>query len=220
MTLRLHTGGRFRRWLGRRLGGDEALGDRAWRRILHGLGGAVVIYLVLPTDFFVVAPKQYVLLAALAAVLVLEVLRHWRGLELPTLRAYEQHRIGSYAFYAIALTGAVLLFPEPVAAAVVLGCAVVDPLAGELRARPGPGWVSWVVPWLVYVPLAYVGMTRIGSWPSLPSIGLAAAAGSVAVAVERPMWTWVDDDLAMTFVPALVLVAVGTVALGLGPRWF
>jgi hypothetical protein len=219
MTLRLHRGGRFRRWLGRRLGGDEALGDRAWRRILHCLGASVVLYLIVPNNFFVVAPKETVLLAALAIALALEILRHTLGLELPTIRPYEQRRVGSFAFYAIALTGAVLLFPVPIAAAVVLGCSIVDPLAGEVRRTSWPTWVQWLVPWAVYVPLAVVGMSLVGSWPLLPALALAALAGAVAVAVERPTIAWVDDDLAMTFVPALVLFGVGTLALGLGPRW-
>jgi dolichol kinase len=219
MTLRLHSGGRFRRWLGRQLGGDAALGDRAWRRILHMLGAIAVVYLVLPNDVFVVAPKEYVLLAALGVALGLELLRHALGLELPTIRSYEERRIGSFAFYAVAIVGALLLFPEPIAAAVVLGCGIVDPLAGEVRRTHWSLPVQLAVPWGVYAVLAFVGMTVIGGWPWLPSVGLAAVAAAVAVAVERPNLLWVDDDLAMMFVPALVLFGLGTIALGLGPRW-
>ena len=215
MELRLHRHGRFRRWLGARFGGDEALGDRLWRRILHGLGAAVLVYGPLPNDVFVVAPKIDLLLLALAAVLLLELLRHVAGLRLPTIRPYEERRVGSYALYAISLVGAVLLFPFPVAAAAVLGVALIDPLAGELRA-PGrlrrlyPG-----VPLAAYAALAFVGLAVLGAWPIVPSALLALVAAPIAVAVEYPKRSWWDDDVTMTFVPAVLLYALGVVLLGL-----
>ncbi len=215
MAIRLHRGGRFRRWLGARLGGDEALGDRVWRRVLHGLVAAVLIYYVLPDGFFVVAPKRTVLLAALAAVLGLELLRHTGLLELPTIRAYERARVGSYAFYALAVVGAVLLFPEPIGAAVVLGTAIVDPVAGELRASGRARRAYPVGAVAVYYVLALIGLAGVGRWPLADSALLAAVAAPVAVAAEWPTINWLDDDLAMTFAPALVLYGLGVVALGL-----
>jgi hypothetical protein len=215
MGWRLHTGGRFRTWLGARFGGDLALGDRLWRRILHGLGAAALIYYALPTDFFILVPKVYVLLAALAAVLTLEVLRHAVGLELPTIREYEREWVGSFAVFATAIVAVILIFPVPIAAAVVLGTALVDPLAGELRQRHGPRAVEIGVPFAAYSVLAFAGMAAIGRWPLVDSAGLAVVAGAIAVAVERPKVWWFDDDLAMTLVPAVALYLVGVVGLGL-----
>ena len=215
MDFRLHGRGRFRRWLGRALGGDEQLGDRAWRRIMHSAGAAVVVYYVVPDNFFVVAPKADVLLAALAAVFVLEALRHAVGLELPTVRPYEEHRIASYVFYALALVLAVLLFPKPIGAAVVLGTAIVDPIAGELRRRNRSALVTVGTPLAVYWLLATAGLAGVGRWPLVESLALAAAAAPIAVAAERPKWPWVDDDLVMTLVPALFLYGVGVALLGL-----
>ena len=213
--MKLHTGGRFRRWLGARFGGDFALGDRIWRRTLHGLGAVALVYFAIPTDFFVVLPKEYVLLLALAAVLALEVLRHAAGLELPTIRPYEASRVGSFAAFALAIVAAILLFPEPIACAVVLGAALVDPLAGELRLRPATRGLDVVVPFLAYGALAYLGLVVLGGWPALPSAPLALLAAAIAVAVERPKVWWFDDDLTMTLIPALALYLVGVVALGL-----
>ncbi len=215
MSYRLHRNGRFRRWLGARFGGDEALGDRLWRRLLHAAGATSLVYFLVPTGFFVVAPKEVILLSALVAVLVLEVLRHAAGLELPTLRAYEERRIGSYVFYAIALTGAILLFPLPIATTVVLGTSLVDPLAGELRASPRLARLYPSVPLATYGGFAFVSFAFLGLWPWLPSAGLALLAAAVAIAVEWPKVPWVDDDLAMTFVPALALYAVAILVLRL-----
>ena len=60
-----------------------------------------------------------------------------------------------------------------------------------------------------------MGLSVLGTWPVLPSAGLALVAGAIAVAVERPKVWWLDDDLAMTLVPALALYVVGVVGLGL-----
>lgn len=215
MPPRLHSGGRFRTWLGHRLGGDAELGDRAWRRIMHGMGALVLVYYLVPTNFFVIAPKEYILLAVLVVAILLEVLRHAAGLQLPTIRPYEEHRVASFVFYSIALAGAILLFPVPIAAAVILGVALVDPLVGELRLRGVSEPLLWVAPIAAYLPLAWVGMVVVGNWPALPSLGLSALAAVLGVASERPKLPWVDDDLAMAFVPALALYGVGVVGLGL-----
>jgi hypothetical protein len=215
MGPRLHGHGRFRRWLGRALGGDEELGDRAWRRILHLFGAAVLFYYAVPNNFFVIAPKADILLAALAVLILLEVLRHTVGLELPTIRPYEAHRVASFAFYALALVLAVLFLPLPIGAAVVLGTAVVDPVAGELRRQSTSPILTLGIPLGAYGLLAFMGLAAIGGWPAGPSALLAAAAAPLAVAAERPKWPWVDDDLVMTFVPALFLYAAGVLALGL-----
>ncbi len=215
MALRLHRHGRFRRWLGHALGGDEALGDRAWRRIMHACGAAILVYYAVPVDFFVVAPKEDILLAALAAMLVVEVLRHAAGLELPTLRAYERRRVASFVFFSVALVLAVLLFPMPIGAAIILGTALVDPIAGELREQSSSR-LLWVgLPILAYALLAFVGMVAIGNWPAGTAALLAAGVAPVAIAVEWPKYPWADDDLVMTVVPGLVLYGVGVVALGL-----
>jgi len=211
MELRLHRGGRFRAWLGARLGGDVELGNRVWRRCLHAIAAAVLVYYLVPEGFFVVVPKQVVLWGALAAVLVLEGLRHLFGLQLPTIRSYEEERVGSYVFLAAAFILAVAFLPEAIAAAVILGTALVDPLAGELRSKPR---YYPLVPLVAYFALAFIGLSLIGGWPAAPSALLALVAAPIAVVVERPKLRWLDDDLVMTFVPALALYLLGVVVLG------
>jgi dolichol kinase len=217
MDFRLHQGGQFRRWLGERFGGDFALGDRLWRRILHGLGATVLVYFVVPNRFFVIAPKEVILLVLLGLVLVAELLRFTVGLELPTVRAYESRRVGGYVYFAVALTIAVLLFPEPIAVAVVLGTAFVDPVAGELRTAAGSRSLYPAVPVALYAGLAFASLAIVGRWPWELDALLALTAAALAVAVERPKLPWVDDDFVMTVVPALFLYGVGVIALGL-PR--
>ncbi len=202
MGRRLHRGGRFRRWLGRRLGGDEALGDRAWRRILHGLGAGAIVYYLLPSELIGRFSKLDLLLILLAGVLVLEGLRLGAGLEVPTVRPYERRRLASFAFFAISLTLALVLFPVPIGAATILGASWVDPLAGELRANPRYRRGYPIVPGIVYTGLA-ASMLIAWSPIALPlGLGVGAGMAVVALAAEYPKSRWIDDDLAMTLLPA------------------
>ncbi|MCI4326188.1 MAG: hypothetical protein L3K16_00910 [Thermoplasmata archaeon] len=206
--MRLHRGGRTRTWLGARFGGGYELGDRLYRRLLHCLGALAVLYLILPSGFFVVVPTEVVLLAALEMILVLEFLRHVRGWEMPTIRPYEKDRIASYAWYGIALTAALLLFPRPVAAAVIVGTALVDPLLGELRLRAATP-VGSLAPGIgIYAVVAAAAFMIFGGWRGLPVVEFAILAAVLAVLVEWPTWGTVDDDLAMTLVPGAVLTAI------------
>jgi hypothetical protein len=206
---RLHRGGRTRAWIGRLLGGDETLGDRVWRRTLHVAGAAVLLVYVLPPTIFGPVPVRVVLVAALIGVLLLEVLRHRAGWELPTIRPHEHRRIASFALYAIGLVFAVLVFPEAVAVAVILGAALIDPLLGELRLHGGPIGSITAAGALAYFALAGPALYLLGHHGLVPSAILGAVAAFLGVAAEGPTsWVPLDDDLAMIVVPGLALTAI------------
>lgn len=208
MPLKLHTGGGWRRWLGARFGGDFELGDRIWRRVLHLFGAAILLYYVLPFHLVAWFTTEELLLIGLALVLLLEALRWTAGVELPTIREYEKARIASYTFYAVALVAAVLLFSRVIAVIVVLGTAFVDPLIGELRQSAR--WRS-TYPWLpgaAYVLLGATAGLLVGHWAPFAAVAAAGVAAVLALAVERPKIPNLDDDLAMTIVPALALAGL------------
>ncbi|MCI4344546.1 MAG: hypothetical protein L3J87_02845 [Thermoplasmata archaeon] len=219
MRLRFHRGGRLRGWLGAKFGGDLELGDRIWRRCLHLSGAFVLVYYLLPPRFFLVVPNVLALLLALGAVLALEVLRHVAHAELPTIRPYEQHRVASFAFYAIALVIAVVVFPPAIATVVVLGTSLVDPLIGELRVRRVGPPVHPALPLAAYFGLA-VGSLTFAWRVALPvAITGGALAAIIGVAIEAPRVRGVDDDLAMTLVPAFVLLTVALTVPFFHPLW-
>jgi hypothetical protein len=218
MGWRLHRGGRTRAWLGRRFGGDAELGDRIWRRVLHLAGAAVLLVYLLPRNIFLVAPTDEVLLLALAMVLVLEIGRRVAHLELPTIRPHESDRMASYAYFAIALTASVELFPEYLALAVVLGAVVLDPLLGELRLRGWTRYPAASVGVLLYVVLGLPGFWKFGPWGAILPIPMLVAAGAIAVLVEGPRSLLpLDDDAAMVLVPGLVLAVLGWLTFGPTP---
>jgi hypothetical protein len=217
VTLKLHTGGRLRRWIGARLGGDFELGDRVYRRILHCLGALVLLYFALPQILIAWFTTEMLLLIALGLVLVLELLRWVVGVELPSIRSYEKARIASYTFYAVALVAAVLLFPLPIALVVVLGTAFIDPLIGEVRRSSR--WRS-TYPWFpgaVYVLLGTGALIAVTHWPAFAAVTFAGIAAVIALVAERPKIPELDDDLAMTLVPALVLAALFYFTHGIFP---
>jgi hypothetical protein len=206
MHVRLHRGGRWRTWLGARFGGGPELGDRIWRRILHFVGAAVLVYYLIPPRFFLVVTKEEALLLALAAVLVMEGLRLAAGLELPTIRPWERRRVASFAYFAVALVVAVLLFPRPIAVAVVLGTAFVDPLIGELRLRPGLGAATlWGAPFAALGAIVVGALLLVGNWSIGPALVAAAVAAAIGTVVERPKLPYYDDDLAMVLAPGIAL---------------
>lgn len=205
----------LRRWLGARFGADEAVGDRIARRITHCLGVLVLIYYALPAGVFVIVSKEEVLLAALVAAWMLEGLRHALHFDLAMIRPHERDRVASYPFYATALAGAILLLPIPIAAAVILGTALVDPLAGELRLNERTRVLYPALPFLVYAFLAWTGLALVGGWPWGWSAMLALLAAAIGISAEYPKIPWIDDDLVMTFAPALALYLIGVLALGL-----
>ena len=186
---RLHRGGRFRGWLGRRFGGDGELGDRIWRRLLHLVGGAVVLYYLLPSNVFVVITTQEALLFGLAFVLALELMREVAGLEMPTVRAVERDRVASFAYFAVALVAAVLLLPAPIGATVVLGTALIDPLIGELRLSNRLRAAYPILPILLYAGLADVVSRRWARGRSASASCSPSSPPSPPSAASTPRWS-------------------------------
>jgi hypothetical protein len=200
----LHGDGTIRTRTGEAFGGDIELGSRVLRRVVHMAGALVLLYYVLPSDFFIVITMQGALLLALTGVLLLEMCRQLGWVELAFIRPSEEGHIGSYAWYAIALTASVLLFPEPIAVVMVLGTAFVDPLIGEVRSWKGPLGYP-VLPYAVYALLALGALILVGGWTILGAAVAALATAAVAIAVEYPKRPWLDDDLTMTIIPGLFL---------------
>ncbi|MCI4368011.1 MAG: hypothetical protein L3K09_00390 [Thermoplasmata archaeon] len=218
MPARLHTGGRYRRWLGEHLAGDPELGDRLWRRLMHCAGALVLVYFLLPVGFFRVVSNEVVLFAALAVVLSLEGLRHVAHLEIPTVLPRERDKVASFAFYAIALVATVVLFDRPVATFAVIGAAFLDPVIGEMRrsARWRPAYPA--LPLAAYGAIAFAALLFVGRFSAPGAIVLAVPAAVVAILAEGPRMGRLDDDLAMTIAPALFAAAMLFLFPGL-PNW-
>ncbi len=203
--MQLHRGGRFRAWLGHRLGGDAEVGGRVGRRILHAAGAFTLLYYLFPPHLLGITPNWTIPLAALVAVLTLDGLRLSGRIDVPETRPYERIRLASYSYFGIAIVLSLLLFPEPIAVATILGTAFVDPLIGELRRSATLRAMYPLVPFAAYFGLATVALAEVGRFPLVMAGFLAALAGALAIAGEYPHWIYLDDDLVMTVLPGIVL---------------
>ncbi len=208
-----------RRASGREPASDVIPGDRDlwWRRTIHVLGALVLLYYVLPSDTFVIASTTTVLLFLLAIGLTIELLRHTVGLKPPLIRPYEEGRVASFAWYAIALTVALLAFPPPIATTVILGAAFVDPLIGELRRVHAWNRYYPSAPIALYLALSIPTLYGFGRWSAGAAILGAALATTLAIAVERKKSAWFDDDWTMVLIPGAALTILAAIFLGLPP---
>jgi hypothetical protein len=177
-------------------------------------GVVCLVYYLLPTTLFG-APVWWVLLIAPLLLAIFEVLRLTFGWRLPGLRPHERRRPASYVAWGAGLVLLVAFFPEAVAVPCVLGAAFVDPLLGVLRAAPRSlRWVNPWLPWGAYVALAAPIFESLAHAPGTVALFLAGTAAAVAIVAERPNLAWLDDDLLMPLVPALLWVPLTWVVPG------
>lgn len=147
-------------------------------------------------------PPRTLVMAVLAALIVLEALRVWRGVTLFGMRAYEARQVSAVAWGGFSL-GLVLLFAPRVGlsgaalgAPIIVTLALVDPLMGELRRAGCPparvAAAGVIVAGAVWVAAAH--------WLGAP-FWLAAVMAPLSVAAEWPRLRWIDDNATLTLVP-------------------
>ena len=182
--------------------------DRAglFRRFLHCLMAFAPAYYLLPVDLPFMGLERWVLLIGfIFAVSLVESVCLLMGWTFFGLRPHERNQIASFVWAAAGVTAALWFFREDVATAAIIGWALVDPLAGELRRRSRRLAVSVAVPVAVYLALAVPSLYLWGML-SVPSVALVSVAGAAtAVFVERQKVRYIDDDFLMIVLPCLVM---------------
>lgn len=177
-----------------------------FRRTIHCLLALAPAYYLLPEELPGVGWGRWVLLIGFFLIVsMVEVVRHLMGWTFFGLRPHERDQIASFVWAAAGVTIALWLFREDVATAAIIGMALVDPLAGELRrVRPGSA-LSLTVPLATYFVIAVSVLHLWGAMP-VTHLVLAGALGAVtAVIAERAKTRYVDDDFLMILLPCLVM---------------
>ena len=190
--------------------------DAHWyRRVFHAFGASFLLYYMLPNVDWINVLKFWVPPIVVAIAITLEVLRlkgkisgnHFFG-----LRMYEQNRIGSYLFFAVAVLILLRFFPQQIAIPCILCACLADPIMGELRHRFGKKEV-YIVGFLVCLLFFMVTWYKA----DIRLMVLVAVVGAFgAVIGETKKFWWLDDDFMIQMAPAVLLLLIwfGAPAMG------
>lgn len=182
--------------------------DAHWyRRVFHAFGASFLFYYLLPDEEWINILKFWVPPIIVVIAISLEVLRikgiissdHFFG-----LRMYEQKRIGSYVFFAVAILLLLRFFPQQIAIPCILCACIGDPLIGEIRHRFGMSYV-YIMGFLICM------IFFVTSWykaePLLVIlVGIVGAFGAI-IGEAKKFW-WLDDDFMIQMLPAVLLAII------------
>jgi hypothetical protein len=149
-----------------------------------------------------------VVVAFFSAIMLFEAFRLWKGITFMGLRPHEKDQIASFAWAAAGITAVLWLCPHDIATAALIGMALVDPLAGELRLARVHDGMTISSTLLIYFGLCIASLLAWDMRSALVSLLLAAVAAPLAIASERVKIRYVDDDFLMSVVPAAAMTGL------------
>ena len=183
--------------------------DVLFRRGMHALIALTPLYFALPVELPVEPLRRWMLLVGFFAIVsVFEVIRLWKGITFFGLRPHEKYQIASFAWAAAGVTLLLWLFPEDIASGALVAMALVDPLAGELRASKIKDSVTISASLIAYFALFFVICALVGDRGLVVCISLAVVGSAVAIPSEWVEVRYVDDDFLMLVLPALAMTVL------------
>lgn len=179
------------------------------RRGAHASMALAPLYYALPVNLpFLGIHRWSVVVAFFSAIMVFEAFRLWKGITFMGLRPHEKGQIASFAWAAAGITAVLWLCPHDIASAALIGMALVDPLAGELRLAGVHERVTLASTLLVYFGLCIAVLLAWDMRSALESLLLSVVAAFLAVASERIKTPYIDDDFLMSVVPAAAMTGL------------
>lgn len=180
-------------------GGDVA----HWiRRLIH-ISIAVIpfVYYDWISLSFSQAIARDIVIVAIGVIVILEWIRlHFRFIAFAQ-REHEATYISSFAWTGLSLSLVLLLSPSvSFAIPIILSCALVDPVLGELRAKIHHPFLLFFIA-TVMVSAIWLVCAEYYSTP----LWLAFLMGPVTVAAEWPVLKWIDDNALMMLVPLMIV---------------
>lgn len=167
------------------------------------------LYYALPVNLpFLGIHRWSVVVAFFSAIMLFEAFRLWKGITFMGLRPHEKDQIASFAWAAAGITAVLWLCPHDIATAALIGMALVDPLAGELRLARVHDGMTISSTLLIYFGLCIASLLAWDMRSALVSLLLAAVAAPLAIASERVKIRYVDDDFLMSVVPAAAMTGL------------
>ena len=182
--------------------------DAHWyRRVFHAFGASFLFYYMLPNVEWINILKYWIPPTIVVIAIILEILRlngkisgdHFFG-----LRMYEQKRVGSYVFFAVAILILLRFFPQHIAIPCILCACLGDPIMGEIRHRFSMKYV-YVFGFLVCLFFFMIAWYKI----DIRIMIIASVIGGFgAVVGETKKFWWLDDDFMIQMVPAILLIII------------
>ncbi len=169
------------------------------RKAVHISAPLFLVYYFLPTPLWPGGiSRESGLLLALALAMAFELSRLVLGFRVLGMREYEADQMSAGAWAAIALTFAFIFFPLEMAAPVIIGMALVDPVISVVRNT------RWY-PWLPYLMHAAIMITVLSLLLQLDLriVLVSLVTSAVAIVAEGIKTRYVDDDFLMIALPLI-----------------
>jgi dolichol kinase len=182
--------------------------DAHWyRRAFHTFGASFLIYYLLPNIDWVNFLKLWIPPLLVIFVIILEVLRLTGKISSDYffgLRMYEEKRIGSYLFFAVAILILLRYFPQQIAIPCILCATLGDPIIGEIRRL----YRMNVVYLLGFFICSYFFIITWFKADVFLIILVSVVGGFGALIGETKKFWWIDDDFMTQMLPALLLLII------------
>tara|TARA_Y100001970_G_scaffold90381_1_gene113903 strand:+ start:148 stop:735 length:588 start_codon:yes stop_codon:yes gene_type:complete len=185
---------------------DQAI----YRRFNHTVAACFVIYFLFPRHILGF-DRVYLVVIFWLSIILIEYFRLNGTFTLDGMRDYEDTRVAGFVWFATGTCMIILfyemgVFPEIFAISTIIMASFTDPLIGEVNRKYGykEGVFAGILGSFIiyYLILGVLFYSLIGS--------------IVAVAVERPKFKLLDDDLLMQIFPVMVLTIL--YFSGIGPE--
>jgi hypothetical protein len=183
--------------------------DVVLRRGVHASMALAPLYYALPVNLpFLGIHRWSVVVAFFSAIMLFEAVRLWKGITFMGLRPHEKDQIASFAWAAAGITAVLWLCPHDIASAALIGMALVDPLAGELRRAEVRDRMTVSSTLLIYFGICITSMLAWDMRSAIASLVLSVVAAPLAIASERIKTPYIDDDFLMSVIPAAAMTGL------------
>lgn len=173
-----------------------------YRRLAHVSGSAIISYYMLPDGGWIGTAKKIFVIICVFIVIAIDIRRIRKGdIRISGLRDYEERRIGGYVYFGMGSAILLLFFPQQISIPCIVSTALADPLAGEMRK-------------LGLIPASISSMLLsffifLSTWLSSPIALQIAVLGALSTtASEFVKSRYIDDDLLMQIVPAILIYGI------------
>ena len=199
-----------------------------FRRIMHILLSFAVVYYLLPYTIFSLPREVWMLSILIGTPAIVEYIRIRKGKLVPGLREHESSHVASYFWFLTGTAITLWIFPQSIAAPMVVAAAIGDPVIGEFRELRRRYWMTLgiIVCSLPFFLYGYSPVMAIVSgtitflaesvhievkWTFRDSLFRSRSKGHVHPLAEKlRIHTLLDDDFLMLLIPSAILLIIYT----------